>query len=146
MRTAQVEPDSFRQTPAACDWNIEIFYDGDCPLCQREVRFLRWLDRHRRIRYTDIAAPEFNPVQYGQPWAVFTTQIQGRLPDGSWVQGVEVLRRVYSALGFSWVVAVTRVPGLSHLLDWAYGHFAKNRLRWTGRCATGSAACREDSR
>ena len=35
------------------DWQIEVFYDGACPLCVREIRFLRRLDRRGRIRYTD---------------------------------------------------------------------------------------------
>jgi predicted DCC family thiol-disulfide oxidoreductase YuxK len=35
-------------------------------------------------------------------------------------------------------VALTRLPGVSQLLDLAYHAFAKNRLRLTGRCVDGA--------
>ena len=61
-------------------------------------------------------------------------EIHARLPDGSVIRGVEVFRRLYAAVGFGPLVALTRLPGISQLLDAAYGLFAKNRLRLTGRC------------
>ena len=35
------------------------------------------------------------------------------------------------------LVALTRVPGISQVLDVGYNLFAKNRLKWTGRCVDG---------
>lgn len=26
-------------------WQVEVFYDGECPLCLREIKMLRWMDR-----------------------------------------------------------------------------------------------------
>ncbi len=118
------------------DWQIEVFYDGDCPLCIREIRLLRWLDRRQRIRFTDIAAAEFCPAEYGKSMPEFMDQIQGRLPSGQWVEGVEVLRRLYSAIGLGPLVWITRLPLVSQVCEIGYGLFAKNRLRWTGRCTT----------
>jgi predicted DCC family thiol-disulfide oxidoreductase YuxK len=46
-----------------------------------------------------------------------------------------VFRQLYAAVGFGRLVAVSRVPGISHLLRLGYHLFAKNRLRLTGRCA-----------
>jgi hypothetical protein len=65
-------------------------------------------------------------------------RIHGRLPDGTVVEGVEVFRRLYAAVGFGPLVALTRLPGVSQLLDLAYHAFAKNRLRLTGRCVDGA--------
>jgi predicted DCC family thiol-disulfide oxidoreductase YuxK len=45
-----------------------------------------------------------------------------------------VFRRLYAAVGFGPLVVLTRLPGISHLLEVAYRVFARNRLRWTGRC------------
>ncbi|MCA9152358.1 MAG: DUF393 domain-containing protein, partial [Planctomycetales bacterium] len=39
------------------DESVEVFYDGDCPLCKREIGFLQRRDRQGRIRFTDIANP-----------------------------------------------------------------------------------------
>lgn len=118
---------------------VEVFFDGDCPLCMREIRMLRRRDRHDRIQFTDIAAPSFDAGAYGRDHAAFMARIHGRLPDGTWIEGVEVFRRLYAAIGFGWIVAVTRLPGLSHLLRLGYYVFARNRLRLTGRCAPGGA-------
>jgi predicted DCC family thiol-disulfide oxidoreductase YuxK len=61
-------------------------------------------------------------------------RIHGRLPTGQLIEGVEVFRQLYSAIGLGWIVALTRLPGLRWLLDVAYRFFARNRLKWTGRC------------
>lgn len=114
---------------------VEVFFDGDCPLCMREIRMLQRRDRHDRIVFTDIAAPGFAPTDYGKDHADFMAKIHGRLPDGTWIEGVEVFRQLYAAIGLGWLVAVTRVPGISHVLRLGYHYFAKNRLRLTGRCA-----------
>jgi len=114
---------------------IEVFFDGACPLCRREIATLRRLDGGRgRIRFTDIAVPGFDPGPLGRTREELMARIHGRLPDGSLVTGVEVFRRLYAAVGFGPLVAATRLPGISHALDAAYALFAKNRLRMTGRC------------
>ncbi|MEZ4401781.1 MAG: DUF393 domain-containing protein [Kofleriaceae bacterium] len=120
---------------------IEVFFDGECPLCMREIRMLQRKDRHGRIQFTDIAAPTFDAAAYGRDQATLMARIHGRLPDGSWIEGIEVFRRLYTAIGFGWLVAVTRVPGISHLCRLGYWVFARNRLRWTGRCAP-DGSCR----
>ena len=119
---------------ALANFDIEVFYDGDCPLCMREIAFLKRRDKRWRVRFTDIAAETFDPSRLGLPWSDFMDRIHGRLPDGTWVEGVEVFRRVYAAVGLGWLLAPTRLPGLRQLADLAYRVFARNRLRWTGRC------------
>ena len=119
-------------------WDVEVFYDGDCPLCVREIRMLEWLDRRRgKIRFTDIAAPSFEPSSTGLTFAELMDRIHGRLADGTPIEGVEVFRRLYAAVGFGPVVALTRLPLVSHALELGSRLFAKNRLRLTGRCVKG---------
>jgi predicted DCC family thiol-disulfide oxidoreductase YuxK len=117
---------------------FEVFFDGDCPLCNREIAFLRKRDRRGQLRFTDIAAAGFDaPAVTGRSLADLMDRIHGRLPDGTMVEGVEVFRRLYGALGFAGVdrlVSWSRAPVIAWLLDWAYRVFARNRLRLTGRC------------
>lgn len=119
---------------------IEVFYDGGCPVCLREVRVLRRLDRRGRIRFTDIDTPGFQPPPSGPAWENLMARIHARGPDGSWIDGVEVFRRLYAAVGFGPLVAVSRWPGISRLLDWGYAIFARNRTRWFGRCTANTCA------
>jgi len=119
---------------------IEMFYDGDCPICRRETDLLKKLDRHSRIRFTNIAAPEFDPKSLGRTQNQLMAEIHGRLPDGTWITGVEVFRRLYTCAGFGPLVVLTRMPLVRNLLNLGYRIFAANRLRLTGRCRT---ACQQ---
>jgi predicted DCC family thiol-disulfide oxidoreductase YuxK len=122
------------------DFEIEVFFDGLCPLCRREMAMLRRLDRRGRIRFVDIADVGFDPRGVGVTREVLLSRIHARLADGTLVEGVEVFRRLYAALGYRRLVAFTRLPGVAPLFDVAYRWFAKNRLRLTGRCADGACA------
>ena len=115
-------------------WRVEAFFDGDCPLCVREVRMLQRLDRRTRIKWTDVAAPGFDAQALGKSHAAFMERMHGRLADGTWIEGVEVFRQLYQAVGFGPLVGLSRLPGISWLADRGYDLFARNRLRLTGRC------------
>lgn len=123
-------------------WSVEVFYDGDCPLCCREIKLLRRLDRGKRIQFTDIATETFDPATHGKSISELMDEIHGRLPNGQWIIGVEVFRQLYTAVGFSPVVWLTRLPPISQLLDFGYRIFAKHRLRLTGRCTSESCEMR----
>lgn len=115
-------------------YEVEVFFDGDCPLCSKEIRMLQRLDKAGRIRFTNIASPDFSAEAVGLSFSELMERIHGRLPDGQLIEGVEVFRRLYAAVGFRRLVAASRWPGVSRLLGLAYRWFAKNRLKLTGRC------------
>jgi len=115
-------------------YTIEMLYDGECPLCMRETRMLQRFDRRARIRFTNIAAADFDATSYGKTHDELMAEMHGRLPDGTWVTGVEVFRRLYSAVGFGPAVWLTRLPIIKQILNVGYTVFAKNRLKLTGRC------------
>lgn len=119
---------------------IEVFYDGGCPLCRREMNLLKRWDRRREIRFSDISDPAFDPKALGKTHEEMMARIYGRLADGSWITGVEVFRRLYAAVGLRPIVRLTRLPVLSQLLDLGYAIFARHRLRLTGRCTAESCA------
>ncbi len=120
------------------DWDFEVFYDGDCPLCVREIRMLQKIDRRGgRVLYTDIASPDFRAQeQTGVSFEVLMAEIHGRLPSGELVVGMDVFRGLYGAVGWGFVMAPTGWPGLRMFFDFAYRVFARNRLRLTGRCSS----------
>ena len=122
-------------TASSSSFEVEVFYDGACPLCMREIAMLRRKDQKARIRFTDIAADGFDAASIGVPWSSLMERIHGRLPDGTIIEGVEVFRRLYAAVGFGALVAATRLPVVKQALDASYRLFAQNRLRLTGRCS-----------
>lgn len=110
---------------------IQLLYDGDCPLCLREVNFLRRRNRDRDlVAFINIADPNYNgPVDYARAME----RIHAIMPDGRIISGVAVFREIYSALDLGWVYAITRLPGLNWLAEQIYGLWADYRLKLTGR-------------
>ena len=113
---------------------FRILFDGECPLCRREISMLERIDGGRgRLDFEDISSDAFDASVYGLEMRAVHERIHGVLPDGTVVEGVEVFRRAYGAIGLGWLVAPTRWPLLRPLADAAYRLFARNRLRITGR-------------
>jgi predicted DCC family thiol-disulfide oxidoreductase YuxK len=127
---------------------FEVFYDGECPLCSREISALRRLDRNERIAFTDIAVPSGadRALSFGLGHDRLMARVHGRTAEGEIVEGVDVFRQLYAALGFERLVALTRLPGVRSVLDAAYTVFARNRLRWTGRLSSAESTCAETGR
>lgn len=119
---------------------FEVFFDGDCPLCVKEIRLLQALDRKRgRILFTDISAAGFDAeAATGLSYDDLMAEIYGRMPSGELVTGMEVFRQLYGAVGLGFVFAPTRWPVLKPMFDAIYSTFARNRLKLTGRCESES--------
>ncbi|MEM6402235.1 MAG: DUF393 domain-containing protein [Cyanobacteria bacterium P01_D01_bin.116] len=116
-------------------WEIKLLYDGECPLCLREVNFLQKKDALRgKVAFVDIASDDYNPEENaGIDFETAMGRIHGILPDGTIIKNVEVFRRVYEALGMGWVYAITKLPILGAIANFIYGIWADLRLKLTGR-------------
>jgi predicted DCC family thiol-disulfide oxidoreductase YuxK len=116
-------------------WKIKLLYDGECPLCVREVNFLKKRDAGRGlVEFVDIADDDYSPeANGGVDFETAMGRIHAVLPDGSLVKNIEVFRRVYEALGMGWVYAVTKLPIVGVLANWIYGIWADFRLVLTRR-------------
>ena len=123
-----------RQSESA-NWKIKLLYDGQCPLCLREVNFLLKRDAGRGIvNFVDIADLDYQPEEHGGvDFATAMGRIHAVSPDGTVIKNVEVFRRVYEELGMGWVYAITKLPLVGAIADWLYGIWADWRLALTGR-------------
>lgn len=120
-------------------WQLKLLYDGACPFCVREARWLRHRDRHGRLAFEDISLPGFDAAKYGLTREQVMGVMHGVLPDGRIITRVEVFRRAYGLVGLGWLLAPAGWPGLRRLADWGYERFARNRV-WLGR-RLGARAC-----
>lgn len=121
------------------NWQIELLYDGECPLCLREVNFLRGKDRGRGlVNFVDITQPDYDPQHHGGvSFGEAMARIHGVRPDGTVVKNVAVFREVYQVLGIGWLYAPTAWPLVGPLVDRMYDFWADRRLTWTGRPSLG---------
>jgi len=109
---------------AACT----IFHDGDCPICRREIAFMRRRDRARRLHFIDIADPAFDPSVYGLDQESVMREIHGLDEQRQVIRGMELFRRAYTEIGLGALWSWTRWPVLRPLCDAAYRLFARFRV------------------
>lgn len=119
--------------------SLTLLYDGGCPLCLREVTFLRRRDLRLhpgapQLAFVDIDDPAYEPAAHA---GIDYRQAMGRIhavaADGSVLCDVEVFRRAYQLVDLGWLYAPTRWPALSPLVDGLYSLWARLRLRLTRR-------------
>lgn len=108
---------------------IRILYDGNCPLCCRQVAFLKRRDPKEKLRFSDIRSTLNLPL----PIEPLEKQIHAVMPDGSIVARMDVIRAAYREVGLGWIVAPTGWLILRPCFNALYGMVAKHRLtisRW----------------
>jgi predicted DCC family thiol-disulfide oxidoreductase YuxK len=110
-------------------WHFKVLYDGECPFCRIEARWLRHLNRSGQLIIEDIAEPGFDPAQYGSTLPELMGTLHGVFPDGRKTLGVETFREAYRAVGLGWILAPTGWPVLRPIFDFLYRLFARNRVR-----------------
>eukprot|EP00793_Prasinoderma_coloniale_P003933 PRCOL_00006774-RA len=112
-----------------------MLYDGGCPLCEREVNFLRSRDEGKgAIDFVDIDGPDFGPEwNMGITFPRAMASIHAIRADGSILSGVAVFRELYEAVGLGWVYAVTKNETVGALAEKVYDFWAERRTNVTGR-------------
>ena len=53
---------------------VKVWYDGDCPLCLREINLMRRLDRRGSIRFIDVNSGQDCPLDRATLLARFHAQ------------------------------------------------------------------------
>ena len=72
---------------------FEVFFDGQCPLCKREIDMVRRKDKLGRLRLTDISTAEYQTLAK-KDFVKMMKEIHGRYADGTFVTGVDVFREI----------------------------------------------------
>ncbi len=119
---------------------LTVFFDGACPICAREIAFMKRLDRRRHLTFCDFSHPDYDAASIGVAPAELGRVIHARWADGSVITGVEVFRAMWEAVGLGLLAKLSRLSVVEPLVLKAYAWFARNRLRLTGR----SHACTGD--
>ena len=118
---------------------LTLLYDGGCPLCLREVSFLRRRDLSRnpqqpRLAFVDIDAADYDPSRHG---GISYREAMGRIhaiqADGRVLRDVAVFRSAYQLIGLGWLYAPTAWPLIGPIADGLYGLWARWRLQLTRR-------------
>ncbi|KAF7012049.1 hypothetical protein CFC21_026283 [Triticum aestivum] len=116
-------------------WRIKMLYDGECPLCMREVNMLRERNKsYGAINFVDISSKDYSPKDNQDlDYETAMGRIHAILSDGTIVTDVEAFRRLYEEVGLGWVYAVTKYEPVATIANAVYGVWAKYRMEVTGR-------------
>lgn len=105
---------------------VEVWYDGSCPLCQREIALIQRLDWRGAIRFSDITdGTAACPVERSVLLARFHAREAGVL-----LSGAAAFAAMWRAVPLLWPLGqAARLPLIGRLLEWAYGRFLRVRPR-----------------
>ena len=111
-----------------------FLFDGGCPLCLKETRFLKKKDVANKINFVDINSEGYDPLDYLDiSYADAMSNLHGILENGDIIKGLDVLAYSYKLIGLGWVYFPLKINSLSPILRLFYQYWAKYRLRITGR-------------
>lgn len=108
---------------------VTVWYDGDCPLCSREIAWLRRLDRLGGIDFVNVAAGGSCPIDR----ATLLERFHAREADGPLVSGAAAFAAMWRAIPVLRPFGrLARIPAMLWCLERAYRVFLKIRPAMQG--------------
>tara|TARA_Y100001978_G_scaffold197279_1_gene207896 strand:+ start:1683 stop:2075 length:393 start_codon:yes stop_codon:yes gene_type:complete len=112
---------------------LTFLFDGGCPLCLKETKFLKKRDKSNLINFVDINN-KYNPKNFKNiSYKQAMSNLHGITSTGEIILGVEVLAYSYELIGLGWIYYPTKLPLFSSFIKLIYKYWAKFRLKLTGR-------------
>lgn len=97
-----------------------VWYDGDCPLCRREIAWLRRLDRRGGINFINVAAGRACPMDR----ATLLARFHAREADGPLVSGAAAFAAMWRAIPVLRPLGrLARIPAVLWILERTYRVF-----------------------
>ena len=100
-------------------WPLRLYYDGDCPLCAREVALLRRRNGAERLVLIDISQPDFDPASTPFSLIQLQTVLHAQDANGHWLKGLDATYASWLAADLwqlSWLLAWRPLRRLLHPL------------------------------
>ena len=111
---------------------VQVWFDSQCPLCRKEIAFMRRLDWRNRVLFTDILTADQCPLEPSQLLARFHAQERG----ASLVSGAAAFAVLWRYLPLLRPLGeMARIPWVLALLERAYIRFLRVRpklQKWLG--------------
>ena len=109
---------------------LTVLYDGSCPLCRSEIRYVSNLDeRHREsaLCFVDISDAGAD-ARYAAERTTLLARFHVERADGARLDGAAAFVAMWERLpGWRWLARLARVPGMLVVLESAYRGFLRMR-------------------
>jgi predicted DCC family thiol-disulfide oxidoreductase YuxK len=121
-----------------------VLYDGNCPMCSREIRHYRRVTGADGLAWIDVADPATPMPIDGIGREAAMARFHVRTADGQWLTAADGFAELWSHLrGYRHFAALARGLRLLPLLNRAYDVFARWRLARqcdSGQCGVAPAS------
>ena len=127
-------------------WPLTLYFDGECPLCAREIKILRTRATPDRLKFVDISNEAFDAGSVGFTREQMESSLHASFEDGTWVKGLDATLWSWRAAGLGAWAAPLSWRLTRPLLNIGYRLFClwRPHLAWLPH-PDGSARCRSKS-
>ncbi len=109
----------------------QVYFDGGCPVCSREIAFYRARPGADGLVWVDVNASDPQALGPGLTPQAAMARIHVRRPDGTLVSGAAAFGVMWRELpGFRWLGRLLGVPPFGALAEWLYRGFLATRRVW----------------
>lgn len=128
---------------AATQFPLQVFYDGHCVVCSREMELYKRRNHQNRLIFIDINAPDFSADRYGRSHDELMEKLHVRDAAGQYFTGVDAFIKIWQAFPssvlYGFLSKTINLPGIRLGADMGYAVFARFRhLLPKNSCADGS--------
>ena len=102
-----------------------LYYDGQCPVCRREMDRLQPL-QDGRLRLVDIHS---QPLPAGRSKAELLEVLHLQDDKGRWISGLDANVRAWRHTRWGWLFGWLRWPLIAPIADRLYARWARRRYR-----------------
>lgn len=103
-----------------------LFYDGNCPLCAKEITLLRRL-KDSSLELIDIHSHEYGTLTVSKTDIELLSVLHLKQADNTWKTGVDASVTAWSHTSYGWLFLPLRWPLLKPVVDCLYQKWAHNR-------------------
>ena len=114
---------------------IQIYYDGKCGLCAREINYYRKKDTQQLIEWVDVTSQPESLQQHDISLATALKHMHARLEDGKLVRGIDAFIAIWRRIpGWQSIAKFASLPLIRPALDIGYEIFAWLRFKSYRHC------------
>lgn len=108
---------------------LQVYYDGGCPVCSREIAFYRARPGADGFVWVDVSGgAELGP---GLRQEAAMARMHVRLPDGTLLSGAAAFAEMWRRMpGFKWLGWLLAMPPFGALAELSYRGFLMARKLW----------------
>lgn len=114
---------------------LRLYYDGNCPLCMKEIRQMQRCNTAGKLELQDINDNDFAERFPHVDRQAADGTLHAELPDGSMLYGVDATVQAWTVVGKGHWFGFLRWPLIRPIADAVYRLFARHRhriSRWVG--------------